>query len=192
MLSSMAKTRYEALSAENWADFERLFGERGACGGCWCMAWRRKSKEFRAGSGAGNKRAMRALVKAGRPTGILLYKDDEAVGWCSIAPREEFVRLEDSRVWAPVDDEPVWSVSCFFVAKPYRSQGVSVELLKAAVGFAKKNGAKIVEGYPQDLKGKKLPDAFVWTGLLGSYEKAGFTEAARRSAGKPIMRKVVR
>lgn len=188
----MAKTRYEALSAENWADFERLFGERGACGGCWCMSWRRKSKEFRAGSGAGNKRAMRTLVKAGRPTGILLYKDDEAVGWCSVAPREEFVRLEGSRVWAPVDDKPVWSVSCFFVAKPYRSQGVSVELLKAAVAFAKKNGAKIVEGYPQDLKGKKLPDAFVWTGLLGSYEKAGFAEAARRSPGKPIMRKVVR
>ena len=190
-LSGM-KTRYEALTLDNWDDLEKLFGERGGCGGCWCMAWRRKSKAFRAGLGASNKRALRALVEAGRPTGILLYKDEEPVGWCSIAPREEFVRLKGSRVWAPVDDKPVWSVSCFFVAKPYRNHGVSVELLKAAAAFAKKNGARIVEGYPLDLKGKRLPDAFVWTGLLGTYKDAGFAEAARRSERKPIMRKIVR
>jgi GNAT superfamily N-acetyltransferase len=183
------RTIWKALSAETWKDFERLFGERGACGGCWCMTWRRPRREFRAEAGAGNKAAIKKLMQSGEPVGILLYKHGEAVGWCSVAPRQQFVALERSRVWARVDDTPVWSVSCFFVARPYRKQRLSVELLRAAAAYAKKLGAKTIEGYPQDLGGKTLPAAFVWTGLLKTYERAGFVEVARRSPAKPIMRK---
>jgi GNAT superfamily N-acetyltransferase len=185
------KTIWKPLSAETWKDFERLFGERGACGGCWCMTWRRPKREFKAGTGAGNKAAIKKLMRSGAPVGILLYKNGEAVGWCSVAPRQQFVALERSRVWAPVDDAPVWSVSCFFVARPHRNQGLSVELLEAAATFAKKLGAKTLEGYPQDLGEKILPAAFVWTGLQKTYERAGFAEVARRSSAKPIMRKQV-
>src|SRR5512146_2257526 len=147
----MAKrgTMWKPLSTETWKDFERLFGERGACGGCWCMTWRRPRSGFRAQAGAGNKAALKKLMQSGAPVGILLYKDGEAVGWCSVAPRQQFVALERSRVWAPVDDTPVWSVSCFFTAKPHRKQGLSVALLEAAAAYAKKLGAKIIEGYPQ-------------------------------------------
>ncbi len=131
-MAKSGKHVWRELSRETWADFEGLFGERGACGGCWCMTWRREKKDFRAGSGAGNKAAMKKLVKSGAPIGVLLYKDDEAIGWCSVAPREQFVALEKSRVWAPVDAKPVWSVSCFFLAKGARKRGLSVELLNAA------------------------------------------------------------
>ena len=178
---------FAPLTKKNWADFEELFGARGACGGCWCMAWRHDHANFERGKGRGNKLAMRKLVEARKQPGILLYQGKHAVAWCSIAPREEFVRLANSRVWQPIDDQPVWSISCFFVAKEHRNQGLSVELLRAAVEFARKKGAKIVEGYPQDLE-KKLPPPFVWTGLASSYRQAGFTEAARRSPNKPIMR----
>jgi GNAT superfamily N-acetyltransferase len=184
-----SETIWKPLSAETWKDFERLFGERGACGGCWCMTWRRAKREFKAEAGAGNKAAMKKLMQSGEPAGILLYRDGEAVGWCSVAPRQQFVALERSRVWARLDDTPVWSVSCFFVAKRHRNQGLSVELLEAAAAYAKKLGAKVVEGYPQDLGEKALPAAFVWTGLQKTYERAGFVEVARRSAAKPIMRK---
>lgn len=177
-------------TAKYWGDLEELFGSRGACGGCWCMAWRKRAKDFNAGKGEPNRRALRALTSAEVPPGILLYKDNEVVGWCSVAPRDEFVRLQGSKVWAPVDDKPVWSVSCFFVRKGHRNEGLSVELLKAAVDFAREHGAKIIEGYPNDIKGK-LPDAFVWTGLTGSYKKAGFKEVARRSEAKPIVRKEI-
>jgi GNAT superfamily N-acetyltransferase len=91
-------------------------------------------------------------------------------------------------VAAPVDDKPVWSVTCFFIAKPHRKQGLSVVLLKAAVAFAKKNGAKIVEGYPQELN-KPQADAFVYHGLASTFEKAGFREVARRSPTRPVMRR---
>jgi GNAT superfamily N-acetyltransferase len=186
-----AKLRWEPATAEHWDDIEELFGSRGACGGCWCMTWRRSKKEFDAGKGEGNRSALKRLTKREVAPGVLLYKGEEVVGWCSVGPRAEFIRLEASRVWAPVDDKPVWSVTCFFVKKGHRNQGLSVELLKAAAEFAKQHGAKLLEGYPQELK-SKLPDAFVWTGLAGSFKRAGFKEAARRSDNKPIMRKSLR
>ncbi len=171
-----------------WNDLETLFGERGACGSCWCMAWRRTKRDFDAGKDGGNKRALKTLTTRPRPPGVLLFRNEEAVGWCSIAPREDFVRLERSRVWARIDENPVWSVSCFFVKKGYRNQGLSVKLLEAAVEFARTHGAEIVEGYPQQVNGR-LPDAFVWTGLVASYERAGFEVVARRSGSKLVMRR---
>lgn len=183
-----ATITYRPLTTSNWADFERLFGARGACGGCWCMSWRLARSTFNQGKGDANRSAMRVLVDQGDEPGILLYKDGLAIGWCSVAPRAEFVALARSRVWAPVDNSPVWSVSCFFVAKEHRNQGLSVELLKSAVAFARCRGARIVEGYPQELDGGPLPASFAWTGIASAYRKAGFQEALRRSEKKPIMR----
>ncbi len=151
------------------------------------MTWRLSSAEFRANQGAGNREAMRALVERGEQPGVLLYQDGSAVAWCAVAPREEYIRLGASRVWAPVDEERVWSVSCFFVDRKARGKGLSVAVLQAAVEFARSQGAKIVEGYPKELK-ERLPPAFVWTGAVPIFERAGFHEVARRSPKKPIMR----
>jgi len=96
--------------------------------------------------------------------------------------------LANSRVLKPVDSRSVWSVSCFYVTRGYRRTGLSVALLKAAVDYAKENGARIVEGYPQDAR-KNLPDAFAWTGLVPTFCQAEFKEAARRSPSRPIMRR---
>jgi GNAT superfamily N-acetyltransferase len=179
---------HRPLTMANWADFERLFGVRGACGGCWCMSWRLPRAEFNRGKGDANHSAMRAIVEAGSEPGVLLYRAGAPVGWCSVAPREEFVALSRSRVWAPVDERPVWSIACFFVARGHRNQGLSVGLLKAAVEFARSHGARILEGYPQKVEGSAFPAAFAWTGIAAAYRKAGFREILRRSAKKPIMR----
>ncbi|HET9696552.1 MAG TPA: GNAT family N-acetyltransferase [Terriglobales bacterium] len=179
---------FKPLTLDRWPDFEILFGENGACGGCWCMAWRWKHKEFLQKKGAGAKRAFKKIVEGKTAPGILAYSDKEPVGWIAIAPREQFTRLEGSRVLAPIDDQPVWSIPCFFVRKDFRHKGVSVQLLEAAADFARKQKAKIVEGYPYDLD-KEMPPPFVWTGLASAFEKAGFQEAARRSKTRPIMRK---
>jgi GNAT superfamily N-acetyltransferase len=174
-----------------WPDLERLFGERGACGGCWCMAWRLRHRDWVAGKGAGNKRAMQQIVTSGGRPGIIGYVDREPVAWCAVAPREQYTHLERSRVLKPVDDQPVWSVSCLFVLKPYRRQGLSVLMLQGAVEFARKAGATILEGYPVVPTMKPTPDAFVWTGVPSSFLEAGFHEVARRSPTRPIMRAVV-
>ncbi|HEX8039510.1 MAG TPA: GNAT family N-acetyltransferase [Chryseosolibacter sp.] len=179
---------FKPLTAETWKPFETLFGPRGACGGCWCMAWRLSKKEFDEAKGEGNKTKIRKLVKRGDDIGVLAFDGSIPAGWCAVAPREKYIRLENSRVLKPVDAKPVWSVSCFFVAKAYRRKGLSVKLLKAAVDFAASRGATIVEGYPVVPAGKKMPDVFAWTGILSSYLKAGFVEEKRNSPARPIVR----
>ena len=182
-----AKLEVHPLTPDRWRDFEVLFGERGACGGCWCMAWRLRSAQFERQKGEANKRAMKALVEGGETPGLLAYSAGQPVAWCSVAPREVFLRLETSRVLKAVDDRPVWSVSCFFIAKAQRRRGLSVALLKAAIEFVRSQGGQIVEGYPTE-PGKDLPAPFVWTGLTSSFLKAGFKEVARHSDARPIMR----
>jgi GNAT superfamily N-acetyltransferase len=181
----------DPVTPERWGDFETLFGPRGACGGCWCMWWRRKRSEFDAQKGAGNKRAMKRIINSGTPPGLIAYSGDDPIGWCAIAPREDTPGLDRSRILARVDDQPVWSITCLFITRQWRRRGVSVRLLKAAIKFAKDNGARIVEGYPHIPKQGLAPDAFVWTGIASAYEAAGFKEVERRSALRPIVRKQI-
>lgn len=181
-------TTFHPLTSEYWDDFERLFGPRGACGGCWCMFWRLSRSQFNAQHGEANHRSMKALVESGNVPGLLAYSDGEPVGWCSIAPREEFPSLGRSRILKPADNLPVWSVVCFFVTRKNRLQGLTVELLKAAIGYAGSRGATIVEGYPVEPKTGKAPDVFVYTGLFSAFKQAGFIEVMRRSPTRPIMR----
>src|SRR3989441_10443832 len=98
-------------------DLVTLFGKNGACAGCWCMWWRSPRWQWVKGKGEGNKRAMRKLVKDGAVTGLLAYADGAPVGWCAIAPRTDYPRLANSRTLKPVDDQAVWSITCFFVAR---------------------------------------------------------------------------
>jgi GNAT superfamily N-acetyltransferase len=183
-----ATLEFHALTADRWPDLERLFGPRGACGGCWCMWFRLRRSQFIKQKGPSNKRAFKKIVCAGEVPGLLAYVGDEPIGWCAVAPREEFEVLGRSRVLKPVDDRPVWSAVCFFVAKGFRRQGVTTELLKAAAKHARKNGATILEGYPVEARKGVMPDAFAYSGLPGAFRKAGFVEVARRSATRPIMR----
>jgi len=155
------------------------------------MVWRLRRKDWESGKGASNKRALRSIVEAGERPGILVYDDREPVGWCAIAPRNAYPALARSRVLKPVDDQPVWSVSCLFVLKPYRRQGLSVTLLEEAVSFASRCGARIVEGYPVQPTMTKTPDPFVWTGTPSAFQRAGFDEVMRRSKIRPIMRYVI-
>lgn len=178
---------FKPLTTENWDDFVELFGKNGACGGCWCMSFRLKRADFLTLKGEGNKLAMRKLAEQ-QFTGLMAYDNDKVVGWCSLSPREQFVRIENSRLLKLVDKKPAWSIPCLFIKKQYRKLGVSVELLKAAVDYAKRNNIETLEAYPVAPYQDKMPDAFAWTGLLSAYEKAGFKIAAQSSKSKFIVR----
>jgi GNAT superfamily N-acetyltransferase len=105
-----------------------------------------------------------------------------------VAPRKNFPALERSRILKKIDDEPVWSISCFFIHRDFRKQGLSVRILEAVIDYVKKQGGKIVEGYPVEPKKGKTADVFAWTGLASFFKKAGFVECERRSETRPIMR----
>jgi GNAT superfamily N-acetyltransferase len=184
----MTKLEFHPLTIDRWRDFEELFGERGACGGCWCMWWRLKRSEFERQKGDPNKRAMRQIVRNGEVPGVIAYESSEPVGWCSVAPRGRFPALERSRILERIDGAPVWSVVCFFIKKSRRDCGISVRLLQAAVEYVREHGGEILEGYPVEPKKDRVPSAFAWTGLASAFRRAGFVEVARRSETRPIMR----
>ena len=183
-----ATLEFHPLTPDRWEDFTRLFGAHGAYGGCWCMWWRETRAEFEKRQGAGNRRAMKMIVESGEVPGILAYAAGEPAGWISIAPREKFSGLERSRVLKRIDDAPVWSIVCFFVGKEYRSRGLAVPLIRAAVVYAAERGAKVVEAYPTLPKESRLAPASIYMGIPSIFERAGFTECARPSARKAVMR----
>ncbi len=175
------------LAPERWPDVETLFGPRGACAGCWCMFWRLPRPEYDAGKGAGNRAAFAGLVERGDATGLLAYADGAPIAWCAVGPRTSYPRLARSRLFQPVDAQPVWSITCLFVTRAHRGRGVSVALLRAARTYAGEHGATLVEGYPVD-PGKRMADPFVYTGLASAFRAAGYREVARRSPTRPIFR----
>lgn len=177
------------LTRKNWPQFVQLFGERGACGNCWCMYFRLKKDEFVAGKqDDGNKDAMKDLVWAGAPTGMLGMVDGQAIAWCAFAPREEYIKLANSRVHKPIDDKRVWSITCFFVDKQFRRMGVSVAMLKGIIDYARRQSIKIIEAYPTIPTKEPLPDSFAWIGLYKSFERAGFEIVDRTSKNRPMVR----
>jgi GNAT superfamily N-acetyltransferase len=187
------RLRFAPLTRERFADLEALFGERGACAGCWCMFWHLPRKEYEAGKGERNRRAMRARVLGGEVPGVLAYDGSTPVGWCAIAPRDSVPAIVRSRTLRTVPGgNEVWSVTCFFVERTHRGSGVSVALLKAAADHGARHGARQVEGYPVEPRTGRMPAAFAWTGLRATFERAGFREVHRRAATRPTMRKAVR
>jgi GNAT superfamily N-acetyltransferase len=159
------------------------------------MFWRMKRSDFEKQSGEANRQAMQDIIDAGEVPGLLAYLAGEPaggnpvpIGWVSIAPRPVFTALERSRLFKPIDEQPVWSIVCFFVSRKYRRQGLTVQLLRGAIDYADQHGARIVEAYPVEPKKESAPDVFVYTGLASAFRKAGFVEVARRSETRPMMR----
>jgi GNAT superfamily N-acetyltransferase len=182
---------FRPLTPNLWTDFEHLFGPRGACGGCWCMFWKLRGKAFDENSGEPTRQMQKSYVESGAIPGLLAIDGDGPIGWIAVEPRSAYPKLAHSRILKSVDDLDVWSVTCFFVAKQVRRQGLTVELLKASVDYVREQGGKIVEGYPVDAK-KDMPAPFVYTGTAVAFQKAGFIEVARRSETRPIMRYSIR
>ena len=185
-----SRLRFLPATPARWKDLQTLFGPNGACAGCWCMWFRLPRSEWAAGKGDGNKRALAKLLRAGTEPGIIAYAGREPAGWVALAPREEYVRLASSRTLKPIDDRPVWSVSCFFIARAYRGQGLMTRLVEAAAAFARKRGATLLEGYPANPQ-KRTADAFLYTGTRSAFARAGFEIAARPSQAAVIMRRAV-
>lgn len=141
------------VTHENWEAFARFFGAKGSPHYCWCTLHR--LGDGRKSSKAEKKASMLKLVDAGTPIGLLASHGGEPVGWCSVAPRETYARLERSRTMPRVTspETPTWTVLCFFVARHWRHQHIANALLEGAIAYARDQGAAVIEGYPFDTAG---------------------------------------
>ena len=169
--------RTAVLTPAAWEQVEALFGERGACAGCWCMFWRLgKGERFADLQGEQLKQRFRAGVLGGTVHGVLAFDGGEPVGWATFGPRLSFARLQRSPSLACDDPERVWSIPCFFVRRSHRRRGIARALLSAALGEMRQRGVMLVEGYPvkPTVSGEPLPAAFTYTGTRSMFETAGF------------------
>jgi GNAT superfamily N-acetyltransferase len=176
------------LSKERWPDLVELF-DRPIVRTCFCMFYRKTGTGT--GVGVQNRRGMKALVDRGIVPGLIGYRDGVPIAWVSLGPREGYPKLRRSPIMKPVDDQPVWSIVCFFVDRDARGQGLSERMLRAAVDYARSSGARLVEAYPVDDEGRSHPDSMFF-GAKSMYDRAGFREVARRKATRPVVRKTLR
>jgi GNAT superfamily N-acetyltransferase len=180
------------LTPDRWRDLSVLFRRDRVSNDCWCMWFRETNAEYRANRGEPHRNALRRIVKAGPPPGILAYVEGRPAGWCAIAPREAYGRLRRSRVLAPVDDTPVWSITCFFIDAAHRGRGIGRALVEAAAALAAEHGGRIVEAYPVDTAGRRIADDEAYHGVASQFTSAGFAEVARRTPCRPIMRRAAK
>ncbi len=153
------------------------------------MWWRLTRAEFRRNLGEGNRMALKAIVDAGEVPGLLGYDGGRPIAWVSVGPRGSYPVIERSRTLKPVDDRPVWSIVCFFVAKPFRNRGLMGQLLRASFAYAERHDARIVEAYPVEPGQKGLQSYDGFTGVASVFRQAGFNEVARRGERQIIMRR---
>ena len=186
----MGAIEVRALTADRWDDVFAVFGERGAYANCWCAWWRLSARAFDEATPAERRALFEDLVRSGREPGVLAYVDGRPVGWCAVAPRTEYPRLQRSPHTKPVDDAPAWAITCFYIDRAHRGAGVASALLDGAVRFAFDRGADIVEGIPYDPATKATDAASSYTGVLPMFERAGFDVVARRSpTGRVVVRR---
>ena len=179
----------QPLTSKRWDDLVGLFGPRGAYANCWCLWWRLPRKAFDRISPDAKKAQLHSLVAARRPLGLLAYAGRRAVGWCAVAPRADYGLLARSRLFPPSDWRPVWSLTCFFVAKDCRRQGVMRALLKGAIAQARHWHAPALEAYPVvTAVGQKTKVPELFPGPLGLYLEAGFVEIAAPSPRRRLVR----
>ncbi len=181
------------LTPESFADLAALFEEGGDPKWCWCTYFRFRGRDWTNSTAGVNRAELEALAGKDPAPGLVTHRDGRAIGWVSLAPREDYERLAYSKILAPVDGTRVWSIVCFVVSRLARGQGVATALLSSAVEYARDHGAATLEAYPVETSGGRVPAANAYQGTLAMFERAGFTvvERRQRNANTPI-RPIVR
>jgi GNAT superfamily N-acetyltransferase len=197
----MNELEIHPLTPDRLPDLASLFGQGGDPKWCWCSFFRVRNTDFASATAETNRkvleRAVATTAAQNRNPGLVAYRDGEPIGWVSVGPRDDYERLKHSKVLAPIDDKPVWSIVCFVVSRKARNQGVARALLDAAIDYARRHGATLLEAYPVDTDGGRVPAAHAFKGTVGMFERAGFEVVERRqfnrtSPIRPIVRRRVR
>ena len=183
------------LTTARLPDLATLFDQGGDPKWCWCSYFRVRGRDWTNATPAENRELLRAAARRrDHAPGLVAYDGGVVVGWVSLGPRDDYERLAYSKVLAPIDDVPVWSIVCFVVGRRWRGRGVAGDLLVAAIDYARDHGAKMLEAYPVEVrKGQRIASASAYQGTLGMFKRAGFKVVERRrmnaaSRPRPIVR----
>lgn len=163
----------KALDSSTWSDFAALVeANNGVWGGCWCMWYHRKD---RGESPEAKREAKECLVRDGKAHAALVYDGETCVGWCQFGSPEELPCIHNERAYLATNPTlPDWRITCFFSGKGFRGKGIASAALKGAIEQIMKLGGGRIEGYPEDIEGRKASPAFLFNGALTTFERQGF------------------
>jgi GNAT superfamily N-acetyltransferase len=193
-----AEVRIVPANEASWEDLQAVFGTRGDTSRCWCQRYKMQPRESWASVGAEELAfRLREQTDCDHPgsrltSGLVAYLDDEPVGWCAVEPRSRYARLlRNTRVpWEgrseDKSDDRVWAVTCFVTRAGFRRRRITHALARAAVDFARRRGARALEGYPITTTDVVLSELHV--GSRSAFAAAGFTEVSHPTLRRVVMR----
>jgi GNAT superfamily N-acetyltransferase len=184
------------LTPARFGDLAALFEEGGDPKWCWCTYYRVRGRTWANATPESNRKELESLAARDAVThpapGLVAYLEGRVIGWVSLGRRSEYERLAYSKVLAPVDDVPVWSIVCFVVSRKSRGRGVAAALLNGAIAYARDHGASVLEAYPVDLGERRAAAANLYPGTLSMFERAGFRVVVRRQWNRSAVHPIVR
>lgn len=188
----MATITTEVATTARWDDVQHALTGGGDGASCQCLWPVLSNKDWNATSAPQRAELFRAEIEEGPPPGIIAYVDGEAAGWIRIGSRIRHARIPRTRIIAaastePFDDDSVWAVTCFVVRREHRGTGLTLELLHAAVEYARESDARIIEGYPVDTKGEKQRPNDLFHGTLGTLLSAGLALKTEMKPGRALV-----
>ncbi|MEV8272999.1 GNAT family N-acetyltransferase [Microbacterium sp. NPDC077184] len=189
----MSRVTVEAASADRFADVQHALTGGGDGASCQCQWWTLTNAQFSAATAEERLRMLHDEIGAGPPPGLIAYVEDVPAGWVRVGPRVRQPRLERTRAFASVSEQPwddasVWAVTCFVTRKEHRGEGLNAALLDAAVTFARARGARVLEAYPIDPEaGRRHTANSLFHGLLSTFLSAGFREVGRSRPDRVVV-----
>lgn len=174
-----ARLTFKPVTAKTIGDFEALFSAKGGPNWCWCMAWRATSAELKDSKSPARKQQMFDRINDGVPVGLVAYDQGTPVAWVSVAPKQTFQK----GLGGIEETDKVWSLTCLWIRRDRRKQGLSAQLIAAAAKHARKHKARMLEAYPVD------PDSpsYRHMGFVPAFERAGFEAHGREGTRRHVM-----
>jgi GNAT superfamily N-acetyltransferase len=185
----MAEYTVRPLRPDTWDAFAALVERHnGVWGGCWCLQFHPQTPE-RGQSFAGNRALKRRLVDAGQAHAALVFDGDRAVGWCQYGTPIELPNIAHRKEYeAGLAEPPEYRITCFFIDRDYRREGVAAVALEGALDLIAEAGGGLVEGYPYDTQGKRTSASFLYNGTRSLFERAGFEYQRPKGKNHCVMR----
>jgi ribosomal protein S18 acetylase RimI-like enzyme len=185
----------EALTPETWGAFADLAERNNGAGmgGCWCTWFHNATMAERRACGGDDWRGYKQrLVAEGRAHAALVLDGETAVGWCEYGAPEELPGIAHRKdVDHEGDPRPDYRLTCFFVDRRHRRNGVATAALDGALALIAAAGGGLVETYPQDNAGTTVNASFLYNATRAMFERAGFTYVRPKGKNHCIMRRVV-
>jgi ribosomal protein S18 acetylase RimI-like enzyme len=136
--------RIRPLDASTWDAFAELVERNnGIFGGCWCLGYHPEFGQ----QGISPRAVKEERVRTGRAhAALVLDEDGTAQGWCQYGSPEELPGIKHKREYEKdPPPPPEWRITCLYVDKKHRGQGIARAALEGALDQIAHAGGGLVE-----------------------------------------------